>query len=167
MQVSRRLTKGVALTLAATVAINSLSCGTILYPERRGQPRGMIDPGVLLLDAVGLIFFVVPGLVAFAVDFSTGAIYMPPTSYSGPLSQNGMRREDLVRVDVAKDELTRDKIEQVVARQTGRPVSLKPGQFRASEISDLDQFDDESARLGNPEKDAPATDVRFRMAAAE
>ena len=47
--------KLLALTLAATILFISTSCGTLLYPERRGQPRGVIDPGVLLLDAVGLM----------------------------------------------------------------------------------------------------------------
>src|SRR5689334_24627976 len=115
---SKRL---LALFLVAALTLPSTSCGTLLYPERRGQPRGVIDPGVLLLDAVGLIFFVVPGLVAFAVDFSTGAIYYPPASYGGPVTQGsgtpgrgtptGFRREEMVRVEVPKDELTQAKIE--------------------------------------------------------
>jgi len=124
MLARRFSTKLVALTLAAAIAIVSTSCGTLLYPERRGQPRGVIDPGVLLLDAVGLIFFVVPGLAAFAVDFASGAIYFPPAAYApppayGPLSQNPPRREDLVKVQVPRDELTQAKIEQVVSEQTG------------------------------------------------
>ncbi len=167
MQIQRLSTKLVALSLAATISFISTSCGTLLYPERRGQARGVIDPGVLLLDAVGLIFFVVPGLVAFAVDFSTGAIYYPPPGYGppqsyGPLSQNPLRREDLVEVQVPKEELTQAKIEQVVSEQTGQPVALKPGQFRAAEISDLDEFGDEAARLGNPATASPPTAVRFR-----
>ncbi len=55
-----------------------VSCGTILYPERRGQKSGRLDPGVVLFDAVGLFFFLIPGIIAYAVDFSTGAIYLPP-----------------------------------------------------------------------------------------
>jgi hypothetical protein len=57
---------------------HSLGCGTLLYPERRGQPVGKLDIWVVLLDSIGLVYFVVPGLVAFAVDFTTGAIYLPP-----------------------------------------------------------------------------------------
>lgn len=33
--------------------------------------------GVAALNAVGLLFFFVPGVVAFGVDFMTGAIYLP------------------------------------------------------------------------------------------
>jgi len=32
---------------------------------------------VVALDAIGLLFFFVPGVIAFAVDFVTGAIYLP------------------------------------------------------------------------------------------
>ena len=167
MLAPRFSTKLVALTLAATIVFMTTSCGTLLYPERRGQPRGTIDPGVLLLDAVGLIFFVVPGIVAFAVDFASGAIYFPPPAYGsppayGPMSQNPMRREDMVKIQVPKDELTQAKIEQVVSQQTGKPVVLQAGGFRAAEISDLDEFDDQAARLGDPAAVAPPTAVRFR-----
>jgi hypothetical protein len=160
-------TKVVALVLVLTVAFFATSCGTILYPERRGQPRGTIDPGVLLLDAVGLIFFVIPGLVAFAVDFSTGAIYYPPAAYGppagyGPMSQNPIQRADLVEVQVPKEELTQAKIEEVVSRRTGKPVTLQPGQYRAAEISDLDEFGDQAERLTDPNADAPPTAVRLR-----
>lgn len=53
------------------------ACGTLLYPERRGQTNGQIDVGVAALNAIGLIFFFVPGVVAFGVDFITGTIYLP------------------------------------------------------------------------------------------
>lgn len=52
------------------------SCGTILYPERKGRRGGELDPAVVVLDAVGLLFFLIPGIVAFAVDFDTGCIYL-------------------------------------------------------------------------------------------
>ncbi|WP_394178996.1 hypothetical protein [Marinomonas posidonica] len=59
------------------VASQLAACGTIIYPERRGQSHGAIDPGVVALNAVGLILFLVPGVVAFGVDFVTGSIYLP------------------------------------------------------------------------------------------
>jgi len=151
MPAQRFSTRLVCLALAAAIALGASSCGTFLYPERRGQPRGVIDPGVLLLDAVGLIFFVIPGLVAFAVDFSTGAIYLPP-AYSGPVSQETLHPQDFVEVRIPKDDLTREKIEQVVGRHTGQPVSLEPGQYRTGELNSLDEFGEQAARLD----DAPA-----------
>src|SRR4029077_13755883 len=71
---NRRVCKFLTIFLALQV----VSCGTLLYPERRGQPVGPLDAGVVALDAVGLLLFFVPGIVAFAVDFATGTIYLPP-----------------------------------------------------------------------------------------
>ena len=67
-----------------TVALTSqlAACGTIFYPERRGQISGQIDSGVAILNGIGLLFYLVPGVIAFAVDFATGAIYLPDSRYS-------------------------------------------------------------------------------------
>lgn len=66
-------------------------CGTILYPERRGQPAGPLDWKIVALDAVGLLLFFVPGVIAFAVDFTTGTIYLPSESY-GQKATRGQNR---------------------------------------------------------------------------
>ena len=29
------------------------------------------------MDAIGILFYVIPGLIAFGIDFATGAIYYP------------------------------------------------------------------------------------------
>ena len=55
----------------------------MMFSHRHGQDSGRIDPNVIIMDGVGLIFFIVPGLVAFAVDFSTGAAYLPPEVEKG------------------------------------------------------------------------------------
>ena len=57
-----------------------MGCGTILYPERKGQTGGRIDAGVALLDGIGILVFIIPGVIAFAVDFYNGTIYLPGTS---------------------------------------------------------------------------------------
>jgi hypothetical protein len=54
-----------------------VACGTIMYPERKGQKDGRLDPSIVVLDAVGLLFFIIPGVIAFAADFSNGTIYLP------------------------------------------------------------------------------------------
>lgn len=68
--------------LSAALVTQLTACGTIFYPERRGQLTGEIDPGVAILNAIGLLFYLVPGLIAFGVDFATGAIYLPDGRYS-------------------------------------------------------------------------------------
>ena len=57
-------------------------CGTIFHSERIGQPHSRdIDWKIAALNGLGLALFFVPGVVAFAVDFHTGAIYLPYESY--------------------------------------------------------------------------------------
>ena len=67
--------------VVSVVLITQLyGCGTINYPERRGQTGGTVDGGTAILDALWLLAFIIPGVVAFVVDFSTGAIYFPSGS---------------------------------------------------------------------------------------
>jgi hypothetical protein len=63
--------------LTLPLVVGSSGCGTLLFKERRGQTNGEVDPNVVLMDAFWLIFWIVPGLVAFGVDIGTGAIYLP------------------------------------------------------------------------------------------
>ncbi|MCJ8168464.1 polyribonucleotide nucleotidyltransferase [Atopomonas sediminilitoris] len=72
----------VAAVLSAALVTQLSACGTLFYPERRGQIEGRIDPAIAILDGIGILFYVVPGLIAFAVDFATGAIYLPDARYS-------------------------------------------------------------------------------------
>jgi hypothetical protein len=109
-----------AAVMAATLFYTS--CGTLLYPERRGQCSGRIDAGVAVMDGIGLIFFLIPGIIAFAVDFSTGAIYLPEdtmTVQNGAADMSGMV---VVRVD--KTELTPSNIERLVGESTGKTIDL-------------------------------------------
>ncbi|MGQ0635113.1 MAG: polyribonucleotide nucleotidyltransferase [Planctomycetaceae bacterium] len=139
------------LALAVALATSAISCGTILYPERRGQPHtGRLDPRVVLLDAAGLLLFIVPGLIAFAVDFGSGAIYLPPEGYCFPTSSaQPLAADKLVRVQLPPGGLTRNEIEQIVERETGRSISLQPGTYHAVRLSRIDQFGAESARLAS------------------
>ncbi|MGI3131315.1 polyribonucleotide nucleotidyltransferase [Halopseudomonas pachastrellae] len=77
-----RLKPVVSLVLTGTLLTQLSACGTLFYPERRGQISGQIDPGVAILNGIGLLFYIIPGLVAFGVDFATGAIYLPNGRYS-------------------------------------------------------------------------------------
>lgn len=70
----------IVLLLIITPLISA--CGTLFYPERRGN-NSEIDPTVAILDGIGLLFFIVPGVIAYGVDFTTGAIYLSPAKASG------------------------------------------------------------------------------------
>lgn len=73
----RHLTQKLIVMALLAAVLNLSACGYFLYPERRGQTSGRLDPAVFLLDAAGLLFGIIPGVVAFVVDLSTGAIYLP------------------------------------------------------------------------------------------
>ncbi len=82
METNMRLKALTSALLTLTLTIQLTACGTVFYPERRGQISGEIDPGVAILNGIGLLFYIIPGVVAFAVDFTTGAIYFPDARYS-------------------------------------------------------------------------------------
>jgi len=71
---------GSIVTLSLVTQLTA--CGTLFFPDRRGQIEGRIDPLVAGLNAVGVLFYVIPGLIAFGIDFATGAIYLPNDRYS-------------------------------------------------------------------------------------
>ncbi|MBD1553501.1 polyribonucleotide nucleotidyltransferase [Pseudomonas typographi] len=64
-------------TLVAALLAQLAGCGTLFWPERRGQIEGRVDPVIAVLDAIGLLFYIIPGVIAFGVDIATGAIYLP------------------------------------------------------------------------------------------
>jgi len=104
------------VVISAVLVIELAGCGTILYPERKGQKGGRIDPGIAVLDGLGLLFFIIPGVIAFAVDFTTGAIYLP----GGPRKSSLFSEDEtMVVVRVNPRELSEDVIKEVVSRETG------------------------------------------------
>ena len=109
---------GVAATMAITL-LGSTACGVILYPERKGQVDGRIDPAVAVLDGIGLLFFLVPGVIAFAVDFATGAIYLP-----GSANNTTLELDDAELVKLKNGELDAATIERKIQEKTGETVSL-------------------------------------------
>jgi hypothetical protein len=145
----------VACTLTTGLAFCLASCGTLLYPERRGQPAGRLDIGVVALDGIGLLLFLVPGVIAFAVDFATGAIYLPPC-----YAALAPTAADLCQVRVDPAELTPQRVEDTVRKQTGLAVSLRPGAYRAMRLPALDGFTPEA--VATLQSDAKAGEVVFR-----
>lgn len=129
-------------------------CGTIIHNERVGMPHSRdLDWSVVALDALGLILFFVPGVIAFVVDFSTGAIYLPPDhcapypySSNGPNSarpQSNTHRQqvvDLQRVNAPGGRLDQSTIERVVNDHTGQQILLTEPSTRVSQLATLDQF---------------------------
>lgn len=130
MPSSRPLTSRLLCALlAATLIVQSVSCGTILYPERIGQPRGPIDPTVVALDTAGLLLFFVPGVIAFGVDFYNGTIYMPPEEYRCQ-SPDSIPADQWISRQLDSDIDTAEELQEYLQRETGQTIELQNGQVR-------------------------------------
>jgi hypothetical protein len=114
MRLPSRLIAGV---LAATLLSQLAACGTLFYPDRRGQIDGKIDPAVAAMDAIGILFFVIPGLLAFAIDFTTGAIYLPDGKYA-------LAPEHLQDAIGADGNVDTAKLKAIIQRETGQSLPL-------------------------------------------
>jgi hypothetical protein len=126
MKFVTRHSKSIAIVLCLTLITQLTACGTLLYPERRGQEGGKVDPLVAVLDGVGLLFFLIPGIIAFGVDIGTGAIYLPPGGRSeAPPAEDGQAVEEPARIvylDPAS--ITPEAIEAAILAETGFQISL-------------------------------------------
>jgi len=92
----------IRIFIVAILIVQLTGCGTILYPERKGQKSGTIDSGVVVLDAIGLLIFIVPGIIAYILDFSNGTIYLPGTRGQPILGSTGHEIKSTVQ-DAGKD----------------------------------------------------------------
>ncbi|QRY81285.1 polyribonucleotide nucleotidyltransferase [Pseudomonas sp. PDNC002] len=113
----RLATRVSCAVLSAALFSQLTACGTLFYPDRRGQIDGRIDPAIVAFDAIGLLFYVIPGLIAFGVDFATGAIYLPDAKYSVAPE----KLKDAVGEDGTVDKA---KLKAILERETGRSLPL-------------------------------------------
>ncbi|EKE77395.1 hypothetical protein [Gallaecimonas xiamenensis] len=111
------------LCLVGLLTVQLSGCGLLLHPERQGQKGGRIDPAVAIFDAAGLLLFLIPGLVAFGVDFYHGTIYLPGTAATGP------------RV-LKMDDPSLEGISRLLERETGQKLDLRQAQVSRYEAKD-------------------------------
>jgi hypothetical protein len=126
-------------TAASAIAGLASGCGMLLHPERRGQPPGGgLDWSIVALDGLGMLLFFIPGIIAFAVDFATGAIYLPPPGYG----HNGQpeQGESLLEVHVPRERLSQQELERIASEHTGREVRLVRGEFLTAPLARLADF---------------------------
>ena len=141
MKFKKRVLRALTFLLAAFTLIQTLGCGTLIYPERRGQTTGRIDPGVAILDGAGLLLFIIPGLVAFGVDFSTGAIYMPSRKGKAALGPGPV----VVRVNPG--DLSLSRIEKVLDEYSGKPIKLDPQKLEVRQPDRTLSLEEQLSRL--------------------
>ena len=121
MNVKKPAIKSLSLAIAFILLLQVMGCGTIMYPERRGQAGGRIDAGIAILDGVGLLFFLIPGIIAFGVDFATGAIYLPSKSAK---PDTLMKKSDMVVIKANPDDISLEMLEEILEQQTGEKINL-------------------------------------------
>lgn len=115
MRIPSRVIGGVLL---AALLTQMTACGSIFFPDRRGQIDGKVDPVVIGLDAIGLLFYVIPGLIAFGIDFATGAIYLP----GGSTAQvNPEKLQPAIKADGSIDN---SKLQAILESELGRTLPL-------------------------------------------
>jgi hypothetical protein len=117
------------------------ACGYILHPERRGQTGGRIDVGIAVLDGIGLLFFLVPGIIAFAVDFSTGCIYLPGGYAAG--SDAG----EIKVVHVNPAELNETTISRIILKETGLSTAIDLNKALVCKINGSEDIPEKFAGL--------------------
>ena len=134
----RRLQQATALGLLLALT-TQLACGTLLYPERRGQRSGRIDPAVAIMDGIGLLLFIIPGVVAFAIDFGSGAIYLP-----------GGRRGEVETIPFEGDDVA-DAL-RAVERARGLELQERAAELRVYPLDDVAEARARVAALGFAEQ---------------
>jgi len=154
---SLKLSRRQWIALAVVVAPQS-GCGTIFWPERRGQPAGPLDWKVVVLDAIGLLFFFIPGVIAFAVDFSNGTIYLPPGQYSSTRNSKG----GWTKVQTAKQQLSARDIEEAVQLHTGKSIRLRPGSYQVGKLKSAEALDEMNLDETELALACDANQVQFR-----
>jgi hypothetical protein len=145
---ANRLKRLLAAAVIAVFGFQTTSCGYILHPERKGQKGGRIDPAVAVLDGLGLLLFLIPGIVAFVIDFHYGTIYLPGGKKAE--AEGGEGETAPLKMVKVEGEMTPEKIEAILARETGSEVDLDTAQIRLARAGSPEEIRDMLAAAGRP-----------------
>ena len=116
------VTKIMSIIVCTVFFLQVVGCGTIIYPERKGQTKGKIDTSIAILDGLGLLLFIIPGVIAFAVDFNNGTIYLPPGKSSKNLNED--EKGSLAVVKILSNKLDLYAVAQVIKEHTGQIIEF-------------------------------------------
>jgi len=131
---NKTLVNTLRLSVCAVFTMQLMGCGTLMYPERKGQRAGRIDVGVALLDGVGLFFFLIPGVIAFAVDFNNGTIYLPGTS------RVSLNLQNIKEVKFNPKSTSLASLERIIKDQTGYEVKLADEDVKPYKLKSLNDM---------------------------
>jgi hypothetical protein len=138
----KKLVKTLYVLVCAIFIFQLVGCGTLMYPERRGQRGGRIDAGVAVLDGVGLLFFIIPGVIAYAVDFSNGTIYLPGTNHGS------LDLKNIKQVKFDNKHYTDATIAKIIKEQTGCVVKLNRDGAKISRLASIEEMMMRFAEVG-------------------
>ncbi len=129
-----KLVKTLYVLVCAVLIVQLTGCGTLMYPERRGQTSGRIDAGVAVLNGIGLFFFIIPGIIAYAIDFSSGTIYLPGTDTSF------LDIKDIEQVKFDPKHYTNATMEKIIEEKTGYAVKLDHDNMEVYKLKSLNDM---------------------------
>ena len=130
----KKLVNTLHVSICAILVLQLAGCGTIMYPERKGQKGGKIDAGVAILDGIGLLFFLIPGIIAFAVDFNNGTIYLPGTA------KNSLGLDDMKQVKFDPKQSSPASIERIIQEETGHTVTWRHPDLEITKLGSTDDM---------------------------
>ena len=133
MILRKKVRNAITTILVGLILFQTASCGFILYPERKGQTQGRIDPGVAILDAILLLPGVIPGVIAFAVDFVTGAIYLPK-GHSNIFEL--IKEREPVERELVSREINFKALERRLFEKTGKEIHIDSEKVKLYRIDD-------------------------------
>jgi hypothetical protein len=128
----KTLVNALRVFVCAVFTMQLMGCGTLMYPERRGQRGDRVDAGIVVLDALGLLFGIIPGVIAFAVDFGNGTIYLPERTRVGFLDFKNIKE---VKFDPKHTSLA--GVERIIKDRTGCEVKFDQDNIKLSKLRSL------------------------------
>lgn len=130
----KKIVESLYVLICAVLIIQLAGCGTLMYPERRGQKSGRIDAGVAVMDGLCLLLFIIPGIIAYAVDFSNGTIYLPGTD------RGSLDLKDIKQIKFDPKYYTSVAIEKIIKEETGYTVKLCQDNMQVSRLKSIDDM---------------------------
>lgn len=130
----KKIMRMLFVLICAVLIFQLAGCGVIIYPERRGQRGGRLDAGVVIMDGLCLFLFLIPGIIAYAVDFSTGTIYLPGTD------RGSLDFKDIKQVKFDPQHYTNATIEKIIKEETGYAVKLPQETMKMYRLKSIDDM---------------------------
>ena len=118
--------KAISYALAASFVFAAAGCGTLFRSDRIGKASSnRIDPTILILDCCGLLFGLIPGVVALVLDFGNKTVYFSATEVGGMPSST----ENMTALKV--EDMSEEAIAAALSRALGREVRYDQIHFAA------------------------------------